>query len=92
MKYIDGLNYLDQLKHYVQTSLSIKNNVQQTIIHKVEQREDCDDSELTGNTVSLNVKLEDDHMYPGMICSHAKLVLVPTFQMYLIPGHHDLKK
>ena len=38
MKYVEGLNYLDQLKDYVQTSLSIRQNVQHTtVIQKVEQ-------------------------------------------------------
>ena len=39
MNFVDVLNYLDQLKDYVQTSLSTRENVQQqtTIVQKVEQ-------------------------------------------------------
>ena len=39
MKYVDGLNYLDQLKNYVETSLSCRQNNQQTIdnAQKVDQ-------------------------------------------------------
>ena len=39
-KYVDGLNYLDQLKDYIQTSLSSRQNVQ-----KVEHIEDDEHSE-----------------------------------------------
>ena len=53
MKYVDGLNYLDQLKDYVQTSLSIKHN---TIAHKVEQSEDV---EQMGDPLSINEKVEE---------------------------------
>ena len=64
MKYSYGLNYLDQLKDYVQTSLSIRQNVQQTV-QKVEQSEALDKSEQVGNFEPVNVKLEksdDDGM------------------------------
>ena len=41
MKYIDGLNCLDQLKDYVQTSLSSRQNIQQSSIEqKIEENED----------------------------------------------------
>jgi len=40
MKYLDGLNYLDQLKDYVETSLSMRQNViESSVIQKVEQEE-----------------------------------------------------
>ena len=59
MKYVDGLNYLDQLKDYVQTSLSSKQNVE-TI--KVEKRdyiiytEEVVHSEQNRDPLSLNEK------------------------------------
>ena len=56
-KYVDGLNYLDQLKDYVQTSLSSRQNVQQTV-QEVEQSEALDKSEQVGNFEPVNVKLE----------------------------------
>ena len=41
MKYIDDLNCLDQLKDYVQTSLSSRQNIQQSSIEqKIEENED----------------------------------------------------
>ena len=46
MKYIDGLNCLDQLKDYVQTSLSSRQNVQQSLIEqKIEENEDVEQIE-----------------------------------------------
>ena len=46
MNYIESLNHLDQLKDYVQTSLSSRQNVQQTtIIQKVEHFEQDEGSE-----------------------------------------------
>ena len=55
MKYVDGLNYLDQLKDYVQTSLSSKQNVQAVIVQKAEQRDyvkDCEYSEQNRDPLS----------------------------------------
>ena len=44
MKYFDGLNYLDQLKDYVQTSISSRQNVHQTaIVQKIEHIEQIDE-------------------------------------------------
>ena len=57
--YVDGLNYLDQLKDYVQTSLSSKQNVQAVIVQKVEQRDyvkDCEYSEQYRDPLSLDEK------------------------------------
>ena len=47
MKYVDGLHHLDQLKDYVQTSLSI--------VQKVEQSEHV---EQMGDPLSMNEKVE----------------------------------
>ena len=48
MKYVDGLNYLDELKDYVQTFLSSRQNVHQTaIVQKVEHIENDEHSENT---------------------------------------------
>ena len=49
MKYADGLNYLDQLKDYVQTSLSIRQN-------KLDETELDDKYEYS---ISSDVKLEE---------------------------------
>ena len=59
MKYVDGLNYLDQLKDYVQTSLSSKQNVQAVIVQKIEPRdylEDCEYSEQNRDPLSQEEK------------------------------------
>ena len=62
MKYVDSLEYLDKLKHYVDT---FGQNVENTsIVPKVEQNEDVDESniELGDNheySLSSNVKLEE---------------------------------
>ena len=62
MKYVDSLEYLDKLKHYVDT---FGQNVENTsIVPKVEQNEDIDESniELDDNheySLSRNVKLEE---------------------------------
>ena len=62
MKYVDSLEYLDKLKHYVDT---FGQNVEDTsIVPKVEQNEDVDESniELGDNheySLSSNVKLEE---------------------------------
>ena len=64
-KYSDGHHCFDQLKDYVQTSLSVTQNVQQTrIITKVEQNEDIDQSEIELGenyeyALSRNIKLEE---------------------------------
>ena len=61
MKYIDGLDYLDKLKHYVHT---FGQNVENTsIIPKVERDEDVEENniDLSDNceySLSGNVKLE----------------------------------
>ena len=58
---MESLHILDQLKGYVQTSLSIRQNVQQTtIVQKVEQNEDCDESEQMINYQQVYVKLEQE--------------------------------
>ena len=49
MKYADGLNYLDQLKDYIQTSLSIRQN-------KLDETELEDKYEYS---ISSDVKLEE---------------------------------
>ena len=59
MKYVDGLNYLDQLKDYVETSLSSKQNVQAVIVQKVEPRdytEDCEYSKQSRDPLSQEEK------------------------------------
>ena len=46
MNYIESLNHLDQLKDYVQTSLSSRQNVQQSSIEqKIEENEDVEQIE-----------------------------------------------
>ena len=46
MKYVDGLNYLDQLKDYVETSVLHKENMQlTTIIQKAENFEKVEEIE-----------------------------------------------
>ena len=64
MNYIESLNHLDQLKDYVQTSLSSRQNVQQTV-QEVGQSGALDEIEQVGNFEPVNVKLEkcdDDGM------------------------------
>ena len=64
MKYVDGLNYLDQLKEYVQTSLSIRQNVQLTpLAHKVEQVEEKnEDVDQIEDPFSMNGNNFDENM------------------------------
>ena len=66
MNYIESLNHLDQLKDYVQTSLSSRQNVQQTTIvekdEHLEQDEGSEQSEVVQQTedpLSLNEELEE---------------------------------
>ena len=62
MKYVDSLEYLDKLKHYVDT---FGRNVENTsVVPKVEQNEDVDESNIElgdnhGYSLSSNVKLEE---------------------------------
>ena len=66
MKYIDGLTYLDQMKDYVHTSLSSRQNVQQaTIIHKVEQSENDD---RIGDPLEMMEEIEDGNIEVSKLC------------------------
>ena len=57
-KYKDGHHCFDQLKDYVQTSLSVTQNIQQTrIVPKVEYKEDIDQSEI-----EIGENLEDEKL------------------------------
>ena len=43
MKYVDGFNYLDQLKNYVHTSHPIRDNLQPAAIERNVKLEDNDE-------------------------------------------------
>ena len=58
---MECLHTLDQLKDYVHTSLPSRQNVHQTtIVQKIEQNEDCDESEQMINHQQVYVKLEQE--------------------------------
>ena len=70
MNLIDGLNYLDQLKHFVHTSISIQHNVQQNEQvegseqdEHFEQAKVCEKAEhieQIGDPLALNDIFEED--------------------------------
>ena len=67
MNYIESLNHLDQLKDYVQTSLSSRQNVQQiTIVQRDElfEQDECseqsEDVQQIEDPLSLKEELEEN--------------------------------
>ena len=57
MKYAEGLNYLDQLKDYVQTSLSIRQNIDKV---KNEDGRDIENSDLSKQKVEHEFENEEE--------------------------------
>ena len=57
MKYAEGLNYLDQLKDYVQTSLSIRQTIDKV---KNEDSRDIENSDLSKHDHKVEHEFENE--------------------------------